>query len=354
MSIVHVLSLFLMHAAHVANALASPTKSYLVTGANKGQGLALCERILTEHSDTHVFLCSRDEGRGEAAKQSLLQLLADKNAAERIDVVPLDVTSDSSVQTALSAVRSTLSARSRDKHPLQLCGIVSNAGILWGHPLEDLIEVCATGVKRVLDAFVPLVNDQCNDSGGEEGRVVVVTSGLGPLMHQYSGEERQSALMSSDCTWESTILPMIHICLDAYASTKESTLEKRIKAFNAIQFPGGPFADSAPDFHMYGLSKMFGDAYMRVVARKYPKLRVTSVDPGLVYTDLILRMPKYEGKGKGETGAQSPHEGVEATMRLLFDKDAGKGEGSGKLYALSKDRTKLVFSDINKMPQKQP
>lgn len=40
-------------------------------------------------------------------------------------------------------------------------------------------------------------------------------------------------------------------------------------------------------------------------------------------------------------------------MRLLFDKDAGKGERSGKLYALSKDRAELVFSDINKMPQKQ-
>ncbi|KAL7479472.1 hypothetical protein ACHAW6_005198 [Cyclotella cf. meneghiniana] len=310
MSLVHLLSLFLLHAAHyfLANALASPMKSYLVTGANKGQGLALCERILTEHSDTHVFLCSRDAKRGDEAKQSLMRLLPADDAAERIHVVPLDVTSDSSVQAALSDVKSTLDTRSRDDHPLQLCGIVSNAGILWGYPLQDLIEVCATGVKRVLDAFVPLLNEQCDNGGREEGRVVVVTSGLGPLMHQYSGEERQSALMSTECTWETTILPMIHQSLDAYDSTKKGTLEQRIEAFKAIQFPGGPFAESAPDFHMYGLSKMFGDAYMRVVARKYPKLRVTSVDPGLVYTDLILRMPKYEGKEKGETGAQSPHE----------------------------------------------
>jgi hypothetical protein len=46
-------------------------------------------------------------------------------------------------------------------------------------------------------------------------------------------------------------------------------------------------------------------------------------------------------------------QGVEATMRLLFDEDAGKGDESGKLYALNKEKTELLFSDIDKMPQKQ-
>lgn len=274
-------------------------KSYFITGANKGQGLALCQRILKEHPDTHVFLCSRDIGRGEEAKKSLL----DEVSGERVDVVQLDVTSDECVGAALASVKSTIANRSNGEHPLKLCGVVSNAGILWGYPLPELMEVCATGVKRVLDAFVPLLNEQ----SPEDGRVVVVTSGLGPLMHQYSGEERQAAMMSPQCSWD-TISSMMGECLDAFAATKDKTLEERIKAFDRINFPGGPFADSAPDFHMYGLAKMFGDAYMKVVARQYPKLRVTSVDPGLVYTDLILRMPKYEGKEKDETTAQSPHE----------------------------------------------
>lgn len=225
-----------------------------------------------------------------------------------------------------------------------LAGVVSNAGILWGYPLPDLMEVCATGVKRVLDAFVPLL---C----GEDGRVVVVTSGLGPLMHSYSSKEHQAALTSEDCTWDDTIAPLIQQCIAAYDTTEGSTLEERIQAFESISFPGGPFAESAPDFHMYGLAKMFGDAYMLHVARQYPKLRVTSVDPGLVYTDLILKMPRYAGKDIGDTTAQTPEEGVEATMRLLFDDEAGKGDGSGKLYAMKDGE--LVFSDIDKMPQKQ-
>eukprot|EP00956_Cyclotella_meneghiniana_P009776 scaffold13555_cov38-Cyclotella_meneghiniana.AAC.5 len=88
-------------------------------------------------------------------------------------------------------------------------------------------------------------------------------------------------------------------------------------------------------------------------AKEYPKskLCVVSVDPGLVYTDLILRMPNYAGKGIEETTAQSPKEGVEAHMRLLFDDNSEACWPSGKLYAM-KDGM-VVYSDINKMPQKQ-
>ena len=210
------------------------------------------------------------------------------------------------------------------------------------------MDVCATGVKRVLDAFVPLVE--------EDGRVVVVTSGLGPLMHSYAGKERQAALVGDDDSGKDDLVPMMEECLTAYAL--HDNAEERAAALERIGFPGGPFSDSAPDFHMYGLAKMFGDAYMLRAARKNPKLRVTSVDPGLVYTDLILKMPRYAGKKKEETGAQSPEEGVEATMRLLFDDSGndelgkGLGAGSGKLYALNKER-ELVFSDIDRMPQKQ-
>jgi len=40
-------------------------------------------------------------------------------------------------------------------------------------------------------------------------------------------------------------------------------------------------------------------------------------------------------------------------MKLLFDEDAGKGDASGKLHAMNKEKTELLFSDINTMPQKQ-
>ena len=148
----------------------SPRRSVLVTGANKGQGYSLCERILEEHDDTHVFLCSRDLARGEEAGASLSL----KFAADRIDVVQLDVTQPDSVDAAQRQVCAQLRGA-------QMYGVVSNAGIMWDASLSDLLDVCASGPRLVLDAFIPLLSDK--------GRVVVVSSGLGPLMHGYASQQ---------------------------------------------------------------------------------------------------------------------------------------------------------------------
>jgi len=308
-------------------------RSILVTGANKGQGYALCDRILAEHADTHVFLCSRNAQRGEDAARALLE----KYSGDRLDVIPLDVTSQASVTTAYELVTTNLA-----KHPHRtLFGVVSNAGILWGYTLQELLDVCTVGVRRVMDAFCPLV-----DKGG---RVIVVSSGLGPLMHGYSSEARQEKLKSADCTYED-IQGMMDECLAVIEGDDETgSLPAQ---FEEIGFSGGPFAESAPDFHMYGLAKMFADAYMLSLARQYPDLHVVSCDPGLVYTDLIGRMPRYQGKVREDTTAQTPHEGVEAAMRLLFDADGAAPPESGRFYAMSKDGSEFLHSEISKMPNK--
>ena len=62
---------------------------------------------------------------------------------------------------------------------------------------------------------------------------------------------------------------------------------------------------------------MFADAYMLALARGRGgevsrsgggggRVVINSCDPGLVYTDLILKMPRYAGKAREETGAQTP------------------------------------------------
>jgi NAD(P)-dependent dehydrogenase (short-subunit alcohol dehydrogenase family) len=43
----------------------------LVTGANKGIGLAIARGILAEHDDTFVLLGSRERARGQAAIDAL-------------------------------------------------------------------------------------------------------------------------------------------------------------------------------------------------------------------------------------------------------------------------------------------
>ncbi len=62
------------------------TKLVLVTGANKGIGLALVRRLLAERADVRVLLGARDAARGEAARAALAA--EDPAWAARVEVLP--------------------------------------------------------------------------------------------------------------------------------------------------------------------------------------------------------------------------------------------------------------------------
>ena len=123
----------------------------LVTGANKGIGYAIAERVLEEAEDTFVFLGARDRDRGEAAAKSLLQAYPDR--ANRVQFIDLDVASDESVGRASVQVHADCG---NDK----LYGIVNNAGIgLGSGDLGGVLNVNTRGIKRVCDAFIPILGD---------------------------------------------------------------------------------------------------------------------------------------------------------------------------------------------------
>src|SRR4051794_24180852 len=108
----------------------------LVTGANKGIGLAIVEAILTQHANAFVYLGSRDPERGREAATSLVRAHAEWK--DRIDVVVLDVADDRSVADAAKHV-----AESADGEALY--GIVNNAG----RSGRDLAAVLATNTLGV-------------------------------------------------------------------------------------------------------------------------------------------------------------------------------------------------------------
>ena len=138
-------------------------KLILITGANKGIGLATVKKLLESYSDTYVLLGSRDLARGKKALANLLK--GDLEFKNRIYLVLIDVEQDDSVNSAAEEVGETFG-----KTPGTLYGIVNNAGI--GNSvdgLEKILQINTYGPKRICDAFIPLLDESY-------GRIVNVTS----------------------------------------------------------------------------------------------------------------------------------------------------------------------------------
>ncbi|WP_037062662.1 SDR family oxidoreductase [Pseudonocardia acaciae] len=155
----------------------------LVTGANKGIGLAAARRLAARPGWT-VLLGSRDSTRGAEAAEGLA---ADGHSAE---VVELDVTSDESVAAAVKQV---------ERAHGRLDVLVNNAGIVGARvgaletgpeELRLCYETNVYGPVRVTRAFLPLLRRSANP------RVVMVSSGMGSLAVTTDPNRLESTLAS--------------------------------------------------------------------------------------------------------------------------------------------------------------
>ncbi len=140
----------------------------VVTGANRGIGLEICRQLAQEA--IHPILTSRDEAKGQTARQELVK--------EGLDVGyhPLDVTEPESVQR--------LVAHLQQKHG-RLDILVNNAGIAIDRgtgvlhtdldTLRQTMETNLYGPLRLCQALVPLMRRQ------KYGRIVNLSSSMGQL-----------------------------------------------------------------------------------------------------------------------------------------------------------------------------
>ena len=146
----------------------SNKKVALVTGANKGIGLAIA-RAFAEKG-MQVWIGARDSDRGQAAVE---RLRAD---GHDVRFLQLDVTDDISISVAAARLGSEIKA---------LDVLVNNAGIIRNmttSPSETRMddvkaeyEVNVFGPIRVTQAFLPLLKASVG------ARVVMMSSGLGSL-----------------------------------------------------------------------------------------------------------------------------------------------------------------------------
>jgi len=140
----------------------------LVTGANKGIGLAIAKGLAEEGFS--VWVGSRDRKRGEEAVATLRESGLD------VRLLELDVADESSVNSAAATLASEIDA---------LDVLINNAGIavdMTRPPslvrMEDMkavYEVNLFGPVRVTQAFLPLLKTADN------ARIVMMSSGVGSL-----------------------------------------------------------------------------------------------------------------------------------------------------------------------------
>jgi NAD(P)-dependent dehydrogenase (short-subunit alcohol dehydrogenase family) len=169
--------------------------SVLITGGNRGLGYETARRL--GERGWQIFLGSRDEDRGRQA--------AEKLAAGGADVitVPLDVTSDDSVSTAIGAL---------EQYTDHLDVLINNAGIVGDRvkPIDttaqDLLityDVNVFGPVRVTKACLPLLRNAAKP------RVVMVSSGMGSVTITSDPARIESTIVGLAYTSSKTALNMI-------------------------------------------------------------------------------------------------------------------------------------------------
>lgn len=144
-------------------------KKILITGANKGIGLATARQLLK--AGCFVFLGSRDLTKGEEAVRQLKE-----EGLTHVEAIALDVSNEKSVKQALEQVR---------KKTNVLDALINNAGILGVVPqsaltgdIENIKQVFETnffGSIRVTQTFMHLLQN------ADAPRIVNVTSDLASL-----------------------------------------------------------------------------------------------------------------------------------------------------------------------------
>lgn len=154
----------------------TPTLAVVITGASTGIGAA-CARFLADKG-FQVFAGVRDRRAGE--------VLADGRTS-RLIPIHLDVTDETSIRNSVDQV-------TRQLGDAGLTGLINNAGVAVGSPLEVIpidqlrrqFEVNVFGLIAVTQAFLPLLrkgHGRIVNMGSIAGRATI------PLMGPYSASK---------------------------------------------------------------------------------------------------------------------------------------------------------------------
>jgi len=269
--------------------MSSNNKVALITGANKGIGFDAVRLLAEQEPNTTIYLGSRTQDNGDAAVQKLPEA-----ARKNVRVIILDVTNDASVQAAVARVKSEQG---------HLDVLINNAGIASYsfdyQSAKDTFDTNIYGVKRVTEAFLPLIPEKT-------GHISIVSSEVGTWAHYYSPAALQKQLEDDNVQF-STIDKLAQGYLAAAKDSNHAGIEN--------------FPAPASSFGSYGFSKALVSTYGRLLGRdlKSKGIPVLLSTPGYCATDLN----KFSGHRTAAVGAASILQvlkrGVNDSGKLFLD-----------------------------------
>ncbi|TVY73412.1 Short-chain dehydrogenase/reductase tropE, partial [Lachnellula suecica] len=154
-------------------------KTILITGANRGIGYSIVQATAQRYPSYTYFLACRSLSSGQAAVTSLHAL----GITSKLDVLELDVTSNSSILAAAEYIKTTYG---------HLDILVNNAGIAYTHKddLNDLREsynnilnTNVTSITALTSALLPLLHA----SPSASQKVINISSGRASLQNSVNG-----------------------------------------------------------------------------------------------------------------------------------------------------------------------
>lgn len=274
-------------------------KRYVVTGANKGIGLAVVKALIQADKTAFVFLGSRDPTRGKDAVSAIIS----EDSADysgRVEALEIDVSDAGSISRAAETVRARLG--DDPEQPCYLSAIINNAGMAKGEgslaSFEMTMRVNYRGIVQTTEAFLPLLDPS-------KGRVVITSSAAGPSFVAKCSAERQAVFVDPSVTRD-RIESLLEECLAIASEGWDGVAER----FAAVGMTG------AERMSGYGLSKALVNLYTMQLARDKPSLMVNAATPGLIITDLAQPLAKMSNKTLEEMGAKPPEEGAKPLVFL--------------------------------------
>eukprot|EP01083_Nonionella_stella_P036569 99783_1 len=279
-----------------------PQSTILVTGANKGIGLALCQMLVT-HKQFHVIVACRNfkhipkpksdnankqpdnyevvDGQNESS-QTRIQILKNLRfkGIQNVDFLEMDITDKQSVQKAAQQIQ----------HKYKTIDIlINNAGMAFkgnafdSNVVQTTLQTNYFGTVNVTQTFLPLIKDN--------GRILMTSSRAGTLPRVIKDKAIREQLLKADLT--------------------KNELEKILDDFQAHVAKDKTLSNAPYNKSAYGMSKVAMSAYSRIIAAQVVKRKVfvAAYCPGWCQT--------YMSSGGG---ARSPENGAKGLELLCLEK----------------------------------